>query len=705
MMPYIGSKISLISNSEVRYVGTLLEINQQESTVSLQDVQSFGTEGRTGNPATEMAPSDEAYPYVVFRGSDVKDLHVMTAPERAAARVPNDPAVISSSGPPGQSSRHGGPPGFNAYGPGPSMAGPAGSYGNGHGYPPYGMPQQYGYPPPPHHGQHGEYGMHPPHQQYWGPHDNQSGPPRGYPGFGPANDEVPPMPHQSHQPTPTSQSAPESESAAMVGSVPAQALPYPQNASSDETGELAQDFESLNLSKPAPYKGSGDKQRDAKVTSKEATVSEKGENQRVTTRGHPQQPEQSGNTVPPPRVSSPAKTKTNVADSQGRSVTTGSKSAPAPVARQQSVSEKQSDVVATGASHGAPTSGPGDNAVSNKSTPRTSANRHGVAASTSGQQSAAGLAQTANPDNVRSDRHTNRDDESTAGRLDDANSSWAQKINRPRNDNMRLPGTGAHLLHNGQRRDGRDGRNQRPGQQSQGRSAIPVPDSDFDFESANSKFNKTGLATEATAALGAHNRQPDAQKQAQHPRQVQQQPEPEKLEGDEGAGAYKKGSFFDDISCDSKDRADSGDGRGPHRVRPYEERRLNLETFGQMGMDGQRGGYGGRRGGGSGGYRRGGHGGRQGGGYHQQGYNQQGYNHSGQGQQQGNFPRHPAQSQGHQRFHQQQQQQGGYENDYNGQQQHEQPQNQQGGYRNDNHRGPQQRPPQRQQQQQPEQPY
>lgn len=96
-VPYIGSKISLISKSEIRYEGRLYTIDAKESTVALQNVRSFGTEGRRGGK-NELEPSNEVYDYIIFRGSDIKDLHVSEAPVKPPASnpPPNDPAIINA---------------------------------------------------------------------------------------------------------------------------------------------------------------------------------------------------------------------------------------------------------------------------------------------------------------------------------------------------------------------------------------------------------------------------------------------------------------------------------------------------------------------------------------------------------------------------------------------------------------------------------
>eukprot|EP00928_Gymnodinium_smaydae_P082572 TRINITY_DN658_c0_g2_i1.p1 TRINITY_DN658_c0_g2~~TRINITY_DN658_c0_g2_i1.p1 ORF type:complete len:498 (-),score=99.36 TRINITY_DN658_c0_g2_i1:308-1801(-) len=81
-IPYIGSKISLITTSDIRYEGILYTLNREESTIAVQNVRSFGTEGRR---VPEVTMSNEIYDFIIFRGKDLKDLTVLQgAPERAS---------------------------------------------------------------------------------------------------------------------------------------------------------------------------------------------------------------------------------------------------------------------------------------------------------------------------------------------------------------------------------------------------------------------------------------------------------------------------------------------------------------------------------------------------------------------------------------------------------------------------------------------
>lgn len=75
-IPYIGSRISLISKTDIRYEGLLFNIDTRQSMVALQNVRSFGTEGRR---AEHIPPSPQILQFATFKASEIKDLHVSEA--------------------------------------------------------------------------------------------------------------------------------------------------------------------------------------------------------------------------------------------------------------------------------------------------------------------------------------------------------------------------------------------------------------------------------------------------------------------------------------------------------------------------------------------------------------------------------------------------------------------------------------------------
>ncbi|KAJ3694351.1 hypothetical protein LUZ60_009831 [Juncus effusus] len=82
---FIGNQVSLISKIDIRYEGTLAEVDLVTSKLKLVNVRSFGTEGRkTDGP--QIPPMDNIYESVIFNGNDIKALNF----------VYNDPAIIQS---------------------------------------------------------------------------------------------------------------------------------------------------------------------------------------------------------------------------------------------------------------------------------------------------------------------------------------------------------------------------------------------------------------------------------------------------------------------------------------------------------------------------------------------------------------------------------------------------------------------------------
>lgn len=150
---------------------------------------------------------------------------------------------------------------------------------------------------------------------------------------------------------------------------------------------------------------------------------------------------------------------------------------------------------------------------------------------------------------------------------------------------------------------------------------MEIPTTDYDFESANAKFNKQDLAKEVIASgspvqtPGGANGADAAETNGDSINGIGKGKAEEDVVIPPAAPAYdSKSSFFDNISSELKGR-DETTGRkiGGPEFRT-EERKRNMETFGQGSVDNYRGGFRGR-GRGRGFRGRGGFGGRGRGGY------------------------------------------------------------------------------------------
>ncbi|CAF2585093.1 unnamed protein product [Rotaria sp. Silwood2] len=73
---FIGSKIAIITKSQCRYVGTIIGIDSQASSILLGNVQCFGTENRGGNFSNNQI-AGTIVPIMQFANSDIEDLKIV----------------------------------------------------------------------------------------------------------------------------------------------------------------------------------------------------------------------------------------------------------------------------------------------------------------------------------------------------------------------------------------------------------------------------------------------------------------------------------------------------------------------------------------------------------------------------------------------------------------------------------------------------
>ena len=92
----LNQKVDVITNSNIRYEGILKQIKQAEQRLLLQNVKSFGTEGRNNgvNEVPTPAADDPSnlYSFVEFQIQMIKELYLAEKP----GPVPSDPAIVSA---------------------------------------------------------------------------------------------------------------------------------------------------------------------------------------------------------------------------------------------------------------------------------------------------------------------------------------------------------------------------------------------------------------------------------------------------------------------------------------------------------------------------------------------------------------------------------------------------------------------------------
>jgi len=111
----LPQRISIISKHNIRYEGYLSGYDPQQQVVTLSTVQQWGTEDRETNEF--KPPSSDLYEYIIFRGTDIKDI---VQPQQPLFGRQFPPATGPSFGP--TFNNFGYPPnyGANTFGSAPS---------------------------------------------------------------------------------------------------------------------------------------------------------------------------------------------------------------------------------------------------------------------------------------------------------------------------------------------------------------------------------------------------------------------------------------------------------------------------------------------------------------------------------------------------------------------------------------------------------
>ncbi|KAL4873722.1 Scd6-like Sm domain-containing protein [Aspergillus spectabilis] len=503
----IGQRFNLISKSDIRYVGTLHEINPEASTIALQNVVSFGTEGRRGNPAEEIPPSNSIYEYIVFRGSDVKDISVAEDTKEneqpEPPQMPDDPAILGSVPRPGP-----GPQGLPPQPQQPPQQPPQGPRPPPPGYPQ--QPQFQGYYPPSPYGP--RYPPFPPGPGY--PAMPYGAPPGWYPppgqGFPQGPGQFPPQipigpPGQHHTP-PSQQAAP-------TGPRATSELPVNKPAGQESTPAPPP---------AAPADGAPTPPVESKPSVAEAV---KATIDFPAERVPPTGPR--AGRVPPVIPITPAK---------------------------PSVPAAANAPLAPATVNNVTTQGTAQAAI-------TEATRAATAAV------AAAMAKLPQPNGQKKPQPADPSVEGVTRQLGEM---------KPYDAN-RAPCGGQHPR----------GRGGHRGQfQGQANKKVEVPKTDYDFETANAKFNKQDLVKEAIATGSPV-------QEVESPAQATTTAEPPTTT--QSANVYNRTtSFFDNISSEARDREDNSGARAGGREWRGEEEKRNIETFGQGSVDGYRSSYRGR---------------------------------------------------------------------------------------------------------------